>query len=209
MAGWCSASAPAAPNVALAPLPRVAATGAPLPSEPAAPATGARGGGRRITPAIHLTPDQEDFLTHDPVTWSKQAVDATRAGKRADCKRKLPKASDEYCERILQVDGRVGIKFIDVEQRFLRGEIDQDTYQAEVHRSFLEHSIALEQFMPARDFSDHEGMPPGGDPFMAVMGGFAQLPPGYKMGDEIFDPSLNPFAPPPAHGARVGEAGAP
>jgi hypothetical protein len=177
IAGWSTMAAPAAAPRPRAPIVPVFAP--PPPATRATPAAlGNSGGGRRITPAIHLTAQQEDFLTHDPVAWSKEAVDATRAGKRQDCKRKLPHATDEYCEKILQVDGRVGEKFITIEQQFLRGEIDQDTYQALTHRTFLEHAIALEQLMPAKDFQDHEGMPPGGDPFMAVMGGFAQLPPG-------------------------------
>jgi hypothetical protein len=149
-------------------------------------------GERRISPNLKLSDRDREFIKLNPAEAARSAVDATREGKRKDCKRKLPHASDEYCERILQVDGRTGVKFIDVRQRFLTGEIDQATYQSEMHKTFLEHEIALENFMPARDFAAHEEIPPGSDIFLTVMGGFTDMPPGYKLGDEIFDQPASP-----------------
>jgi hypothetical protein len=182
----------------------MAAPPARLPSPTWASAPVARGA-RRITPDIRIPEPLRQILELDPVVAARQSVDATREGKRADCKRKLPHASDEYCERILQVDGRTGVKFIDIQQRFLTGKIDQDTYQSEMHKTFLEHEIALEQFMPPRDFLAHEGLQSGEDIFMAVMAEFQSLPPGYKMGDELFDPSINPFGSAPHRPAPAGE----
>lgn len=153
-------------------------------------------GRRRVTPALQLSQQQKDMLALDPITAARDSVDATRAGKRVDCKRKLPHASDDDCERILQVDGRTGVKFIKVQQAFLTGQIDQDTYQAETHKAFLEHEIALEAFMPPRDFLAHEGLQPGDDIFLAVVADFRNLPAGYKMGDEVFDPTITPFGAP-------------
>jgi hypothetical protein len=148
---------------------------------------------RRVGPDTPLTDRQLEYLKHDATEWARGSVDATRAGKLVDCKKDLPHASEEYCERILQVDGRTGVKFIALQQRFFTGYLGQADYQAEFHRIFLEHDIALEQFMPTEDFVAHEHHQPGDDSFLDLTNWW-QDNPDFLMGDEVFEDSASPPA---------------
>jgi hypothetical protein len=159
----------------------------PVPSRPA----GLKG--RRISPDLVLPEQARALLALDPATAAREATETMRAPRRAECKAKLPEASDAYCERILQVHGSSGVAFITTMQAFMRGNIDQDTYQSEMHKTFLEHQLALEAFMPARDFLAYMAVQPGEDSFMILLGEFQNVPAGYKLGDELFDPSIHPY----------------
>jgi hypothetical protein len=158
----------------------------PLPLPPTVTVTAARTS-PHVTADVPLSPEDQAVLTQDPAREAAREVDETRAMRRAQCKRAVPEASDAYCERILAANGHAIEHAIAIKQRFLRGEIDQDTFQSEYHKVFLERSIELEQFMSARDYLAHEHFPPGDDLFVAMLAGPKSTRTAH-VGTEILDP---------------------
>ena len=132
------------------------------PLQPAPPARTSR----KMTKDIPLAAADQEVLKQDPKTEAIKEMDDTRQMRLSECRATIANPTQELCERILQANGHAIQRSIEIKQRFLRGEIDQDTFQSEFHKMFLLRSVELEHILSAKDFLSHEHIPVGQDTFI-------------------------------------------
>ena len=138
-----------------------------------------------------LMPQQREVLEHDARAWAHEQVESSRSTKMERYREALPNTPPETFERILSLDEGALENWIRSEQRFLKGQIDQATFNSDYHKTFLKYGQDLEQVLSPKQYFDLIGVTAGTDLFMFLTGGL----PDYQIGDEIFDPSVKPFNP--------------
>ncbi len=144
--------------------------------------------GRRVRPETPLTPQDLKYLERDPVEWAKELKEGDRAPRHENCKRILPRATDDTCESILDAFTGVAVEYLTLQQRFLSGDVDQAEYEETFHRVMLEQTMALEAVLPARDYFRFMGMPHGEDSFIDLNGGLiAMTQSKYQIGNDVLE----------------------